>query len=308
MTEAQRESLCALIRQAGAHAQALRDAGLQVDKKARQDFVSQADLAVEQEIKGWLQAHFPEEGFLGEESGFEGDDQTVWVLDPVDGTTNFILGMDYWCISLARVCQGELSLGIIYAPDRDEFFFAARGEGAYLNGRRLTLREPEPDAVVIGMGRSSRAPASDYARAIDTLLDAGLEYRRFGAGALMLAHVAAGQLHAYYEAHMNSWDALAGMLLIEEAGGTCNAFLANAGLRRGNLVLAGCASVQPRLAALLALASPRRRCLTGGVDWLTPGFTAGNIIRATLNRAKGLVKTGVRPLATGMVRARWSLT
>lgn len=158
MTEAQRESLCALIRQAGAHAQALRDAGLQVDKKARQDFVSQADLAVEQEIKGWLQAHFPEEGFLGEESGFEGDDQTVWVLDPVDGTTNFILGMDYWCISLARVCQGELSLGIIYAPDRDEFFFAARGEGAYLNGRRLTLREPEPDAVVIGMGRSSRAP------------------------------------------------------------------------------------------------------------------------------------------------------
>ncbi|EPY4176630.1 inositol monophosphatase [Klebsiella pneumoniae] len=233
MTEAQRESLCALIRQAGAHAQALRDAGLQVDKKARQDFVSQADLAVEQEIKGWLQAHFPEEGFLGEESGFEGDDQTVWVLDPVDGTTNFILGMDYWCISLARVCQGELSLGIIYAPDRDEFFFAARGEGAYLNGRRLTLREPEPDAVVIGMGRSSRAPASDYARAIDTLLDAG-------------------QLHAYYEAHMNSWDALAGMLLIEEAGGTCNAFLANAGLRRGNLVLAGCASVQPRLAALLA--------------------------------------------------------
>ena len=85
MTEAQRESLCALIRQAGAHAQALRDAGLQVDKKARQDFVSQADLAVEQEIKGWLQAHFPEEGFLGEESGFEGDDQTVWVLDPVDG-------------------------------------------------------------------------------------------------------------------------------------------------------------------------------------------------------------------------------
>lgn len=116
MTEAQRESLCALIRQAGTHAQALRDAGLQVDKKARQDFVSQADLAVEQEIKGWLQAHFPEEGFLGEESGFEGDDQTVWVLDPVDGTTNFILGMDYWCISLARVCQGELSLGIIYAP------------------------------------------------------------------------------------------------------------------------------------------------------------------------------------------------
>ena len=159
MTEAQRESLCALIRQAGAHAQALRDAGLQVDKKSRQDFVSQADLAVEQEIKGWLKAHFPQEGFLGEESGFEGDEHTVWVLDPVDGTTNFILGMDYWCISLARVCQGELSFGIIYAPDRNEFFFAGRGEGAFLNGRRLTLREPDPDAVVIS-GGSDRALGS----------------------------------------------------------------------------------------------------------------------------------------------------
>lgn len=89
--------------------------------KIAPDFVSQADLAVEQQIKGWLQAHFPCEGFLGEESGFAGDEQTVWVLDPVDGTTNFILGMDYWCISLARVCRGELTLGIIYAPDRDEF-------------------------------------------------------------------------------------------------------------------------------------------------------------------------------------------
>lgn len=144
MTEAQRESLCDLIRQAGAHAQALRDAGLQVDKKSRQDFVSQADLAVEQQIKGWLQAHFPQEGFLGEESGFAGDEQTVWVLDPVDGTTNFILGMDYWCISLARVCQAELTLGIIYAPDRDELFFAGRGEGAYLNGQRLRPGHRDP--------------------------------------------------------------------------------------------------------------------------------------------------------------------
>ncbi len=88
--------------------------------KSAPDFVSQADLAVEQEIKGWLQAHFPEEGFLGEESGFEGDDQTVWVLDPVDGTTNFILGMDYWCISLARVCRRAVARHHL-RPDRDEF-------------------------------------------------------------------------------------------------------------------------------------------------------------------------------------------
>lgn len=250
MTEEQQQSLCSLIRQLGTRAQELRDAGLQVDKKARQDFVSQADVFVEQEIKAWLETHRPEDGFLGEESGLRAGKQGTWVIDPIDGTTNYILGMDYWCISLAWVSQGVLELGIIYAPDRNEFFFARRGEGAFLNDRRLALREPDPETVVIGMGRSSRAPAANYARMLERVIDAGIEYRRFGAGALMLAHVAAGQVHAYYEAHMNSWDALAGILLIVEAGGTSSDFLANDGLLSGNLVLAGCPEVQSRLMAL----------------------------------------------------------
>lgn len=251
MTEEQQQSLCTLIRQLGKQAQVLRDAGLKVDKKARQDFVSHADLFVEEEIKNWLQKHRPEDGFLGEESGLQGGEQGIWVIDPIDGTTNFILGMDYWCISLAYVSKNVLELGIIYAPDRDEFFFARRGQGAFLNEKRLRLREPDAEAVVIGLGRSSRAPVESYSRTIEVLLSAGIEYRRFGAGALMLAHVAAGQVHAYYEEHMNSWDALAGMLLINEAGGRSNAFLAENGLLNGNLVLSGCVEVQQRLAALL---------------------------------------------------------
>ncbi|VUS55581.1 inositol monophosphatase family protein [Klebsiella spallanzanii] len=251
MTEEQQQSLCELIRQLGAQAQALRDAGLQIDKKARQDFVSQADLFVEKEIKSWLKTHCPQDGFLGEESGLESGEQGTWVLDPIDGTTNYIQGMDYWCISLAYVRQNTLELGIIYAPDRHEFFFARRGKGAFLNDQRLTLREPDPETVIIGMGRSSRAPAENYTHAIARVLNAGMEYRRFGAGALMLAHVATGQVHAYYEEHMNSWDALAGMLLIVEAGGASNNFLADDGLLNGNLVLAGCAGVQARLSALL---------------------------------------------------------
>lgn len=251
MTEEQQQSLCELIRQSGAQAQALRDAGLQIDKKARQDFVSQADLFVEKEIKSWLKTHCSQDGFLGEESGLESGEQGTWVLDPIDGTTNYIQGMDYWCISLAYVRQNTLELGIIYAPDRHEFFFTRRGKGAFLNDQRLTLREPDPETVVIGMGRSSRAPAENYTRAIARVLNAGMEYRRFGAGALMLAHVATGQLHAYYEEHMNSWDALAGMLLIVEAGGASNNFLADDGLMSGNLVLAGCVDVQARLSALL---------------------------------------------------------
>lgn len=251
MTEEQQQSLCALIRQLGAEAQALRHAGLQVDKKARQDFVSHADLFVESEIKNWLSIHCPQDGFLGEESGLQAGAQGIWVLDPIDGTTNYIQGMDYWCISLAYVRQDTTELGIVYAPDRNEFFFAHRGEGAFLNDRRLTLREPDPETVVIGLGRSSRAPVENYTRTLARVLNAGMEYRRFGAGALMLAHVATGQVHAYYEEHMNSWDALAGMLLIVEAGGASNAFLADNGLLRGNLVLAGCIEVQARLADLL---------------------------------------------------------
>lgn len=251
MTEEQQQSLYALIRQLGAQAQALRNAGLQVDKKARQDFVSHADLFVEKEIKSWLNSHCPQDGFLGEESGLQRGEQGTWVLDPIDGTTNYIQGMDYWCISLAYVRHNVIELGMVYAPDRDEFFFARRGKGAFLNEQRLTLREPDPDTVVIGMGRSSRAPVENYTRTIARVINAGMEYRRFGAGALMLAHVATGQVHAYYEEHMNSWDALAGLLLIVEAGGTSNAFLADNGLINGNLVLAGCVDVQARLSDLL---------------------------------------------------------
>lgn len=251
MTQEQQQSLCALIRHLGAQAQTLRNAGLQVDKKARQDFVSHADLFVEKEIKHWLNSHCPQDGFLGEESGLRAGEHGIWVLDPIDGTTNYIQGMDYWCISLAYVRQDAIELAIIYAPDRDEFFFARRGKGAFLNDKRLMLREPDPETVVIGMGRSSRAPVENYTRAIARVINAGMEYRRFGAGALMLAHVATGQVHAYYEEHMNSWDALAGMLLIVEAGGVSNAFLADGGLLKGNLVLAGCVDVQARLSALL---------------------------------------------------------
>lgn len=252
MTEQQQQELCHLIRQLGAKAQSLRDAGLQVESKGRQDFVSEADLFVEGEIKQWLAMQFPEDGFLGEESGLVPGTSGIWVLDPIDGTTNFIQGMDYWCISLAYVKDHRIELGIIHAPDRHEFFFARYGAGAFLNDRQLTLHEPAPDAVIIGMGRSSRGSVAQYAHTIENLLNEGIEYRRFGAGALMLAHVAAGQVHAYYEAHMNSWDVLAGLLLINEAGGSSNAFLDNGGLLQGNRVLAGARSLLPRLTALLA--------------------------------------------------------
>ncbi|OAT75416.1 inositol monophosphatase [Mangrovibacter phragmitis] len=251
MTTDQKQALFTLIKHAGQHAQALRNQGLKIDSKGQQDFVSEADIWVEQQLRHWLAQHFPTDGFLGEESGLQTGNGRTWVIDPIDGTTNYISGMDYWCISVACVEGEQVVLGIIYAPDRNEFFVAEAGKGATLNGHPLHLREPNPEQVVIGLGRSSRTSLDGYLKTLQHLADQGVEYRRFGAGALMLAHVAAGQVHGYFEAHLNSWDALAGLLLILEAGGQANPFLAHNGLIQGNVMWAATPRVWQRLSPLL---------------------------------------------------------
>lgn len=251
MTEEYTHALCTLIRRLGHEAKQLRDNGLTIEKKARQDFVSQADVYVETELRAWLKTERPQDGLLGEERGLEPGTDGVWVIDPIDGTTNFILGMDYWCISVAYVRNSVIELGIIYAPDRDEFFFAQSGKGAFLNGKKLSLVDPDPEAVVLGLGRSSRTTPREYAKTIEVLLEQGIEHRRFGAGALMLAHVAAGLVHGYFEAHLHSWDALAGLALIKEAGGMHNDFLANEGLTQGNHAWAASPTVWRRLQPIL---------------------------------------------------------
>ncbi|UXY10641.1 inositol monophosphatase [Kosakonia sp. ML.JS2a] len=251
MTEQFTHALCALIRRLGQEAKQLRDSGLTIEQKGRQDFVSQADVYVETALRAWLKAQRPQDGLLGEERGLEPGSEGVWVIDPIDGTTNFILGMDYWCISVAYVSGNHIELGVIYAPDREEFFFAERGKGAFLNDQKLTITDPEPDAIVLGLGRSSRTAPRDYTRIIETLFEHGVEHRRFGAGALMLAHVAAGQVHGYFEAHLHSWDALAGLAIIKEAGGRHNDFLANNGLTQGNNAWAASPAVWQRLQPIL---------------------------------------------------------
>ena len=230
------------IKKAGRRAQVIRQSGLSVTVKGRQDFVSEADVSVENELKEVIHALFPEDGFLGEESGLVLGTDTkksgVWVIDPIDGTTNYLQGMDYWCISVAYVINGVIQLGFVYAPDRDEFFFAQRGKGAYLNGASLTIQEPEKGQAIIGVGRSNRRPLQAYFDLLVVLDTNNVEHRRFGAGALMLAHVASGLVHGYFESHLNSWDALAGLLLIEEAGGRVPNFLESDGLLNGNPVWA----------------------------------------------------------------------
>lgn len=248
------------ILKAGKHAQQIRQSGLSVTIKGRQDFVSEADLSVENRLKKVIQELFPNDAFLGEESGLieglnkrqdlsniEEQNKTqeknnsaygIWVIDPIDGTTNYLQGMDYWCISVAYVVKNKIEIGFVYAPDRNEFFFAEHGKGAYLNELKLSISEPEAGQAIIGVGRSNRRPLLEYLQLLTTLDTNNIEHRRFGAGALMLAHVSSGLVNGYYESHLNSWDALAGLLLIEEAGGKISDFLKDDGLIVGNPVWA----------------------------------------------------------------------
>ncbi|GAB3485619.1 inositol monophosphatase family protein [Marinomonas epiphytica] len=245
------------VKEVGLLAQTLRQEGLEVTVKGRQDFVSQADIKVEKLLKERILERYPEDAILGEESGLSllSEGQGIWVIDPIDGTTNYMQGMDYWCISVAYWVSGQVQEAYVYAPDKNEFYHAKKGQGAYLNGQVLSVKEPEQGQAIIGLGRSNRRPLDWYLQTLSVLDRNNIEYRRFGAGALMLAQVAAGYVHGYFEAHLNSWDALAGLLIIEEAGGKVSAFIQQAEqLTEGNYVWAATPdlwqSIHPKLQAL----------------------------------------------------------
>ncbi len=222
-------------------------ADLAVESKGTQDVVSRADREVEDLIRERLTAQFPDDGILGEERGLtEGGaaDGGVWVVDPIDGTACFVAGIPAWCISIAYVVGRKIELGVIYDPCHDELYVARRGAGATVNGEPLSVSGAASLAEgVVGVGYSGRttpAPVIDF---MAPLLAARGMYFRNGSGALMLAYVAAGRLIGYYEAHINSWDCLAGIALVHEAGGWANDFLAGDGLMKGNYIIAAAPGV-----------------------------------------------------------------
>jgi myo-inositol-1(or 4)-monophosphatase len=246
-----------LAREAGALALALRsgpEAAFGVESKSVLDYATEADRAVERLVIERLGARFGD-GVLGEEYGAQQESvDRLWVVDPVDGTFNFMHGMPVWCISLAFLLRGEIEIGIIYNPETDEMFAARRGRGAFLNGVRLGVSAARHAAPLIEIGHSNRRPVAQYLDLIGRIFAAGCEFRRFGSGALGLASVAAGRTDGYLELHINSWDVLAGMLLVREAGGWTNDFLAGEGLLRGNPIVACTPELSDKLTALLAAA------------------------------------------------------
>ena len=225
--------------------------------KGPQDYILESDAQVERVIRERVLAAFPDDSFFGEEGGGEfGRD--VWVVDPIDGTSNFARRIPHWCISIAFVRDMKTEIGVIYQPPTDEMYAGRRGAGATLNGRPMKVSGlTDISQAMIEAGWSSRLPPEPYIAMVAELYRAGAEVRRLGSGALGLAYVADGRSEGYGELHMNSWDALAGLLLVEEAGGRTYDFLTGDGLREGNAVL-GCTPALWELVAA-AMKLPLRR-------------------------------------------------
>jgi myo-inositol-1(or 4)-monophosphatase len=235
-----------LARQAFAHAPQSRARAF----KGPQDYILESDAEVERVIRDELKRAFPQDSFFGEESG--GDfGRDVWIVDPIDGTANFARGIPHFCSSIAFVRDNRTEVGVIYQPIADELYAAGRGVGAMLNGRLMSVSGLEdPRQSLIEAGWSSRRPPEPHVAMVGRLYQAGAQIMRSGSGALGLAYVADGRTEGYCELHINSWDVLAGLLLVEEAGGWVNDFLADDGMRQGNAVI-GCT---PALKDLIAAA------------------------------------------------------
>jgi myo-inositol-1(or 4)-monophosphatase len=195
---------------------------ISIEKKGLQDWVSAADREVEKLIKARLLAAFPEDGFLGEEFGGAEKDG-VWVVDPIDGTGNFVRGIPLFGISIAYWYRGEPLVGVIYDPINEELYAARKGGGATKNGKSIRVREVEglQDAV-IGVGFSTKGSKEQLIEAMRAFLLGGAEFRRLGAAVLCLAWVAEGRLDAFWHTSLNAWDALAGVVIVREAGGRAN--------------------------------------------------------------------------------------
>ena len=232
---------------------------LSIDRKGAQDLVSEADRACEDLIVAALARRFPRDGFVGEERGSRNADAAaIWVIDPIDGTHNFLTGIPVWCVSLGLVVDGELVLGVIDHPLAGELYSARSGGGAFLNGQRIRVSgETDLKRARICVGFSYRRSVEEHVRAVQALLSAGCEYLRLGSGALGLAYTAGGRFDGYWERHINSWDAAAGLVLVREAGGRANDFLGGEGLMQGSEILAATPALFEPLKPLTGLGQPR---------------------------------------------------
>ena len=228
----------ALAREVGILAREMQKNLGRVEQKGHQDYVSEVDRNIEAMIHDKVIEAFPGDVMLGEELGGQTGD-SLWVVDPIDGTSNFVRGQNFWCVSISYLRDGKPVVGVIYAPATDELFYAQAGRGAFCNGAPMRVKKVNNESeAVIEMDWSPSESPEELISMLAKFLKAGFEFHRSGSCALCLANVANGKMDAYWEVFTKPWDALAGYLLVKEAGGQTNDFESNLFENQGNLIIA----------------------------------------------------------------------
>lgn len=236
---------------------------LQVSRKGPADFVSEADRRADRILKAELRKGRPAYALLMEESGAEAGepDAPCWIVDPLDGTTNFLHGLPHWAISIAVEEKGEITAGLIYDPVKDEMFWAAKGSGAYLNDRRLRVsgRKDLTDCLVAtGIPFAGHGDHASFSAILAAVMPQVAGVRRYGSSALDLAYVAAGRFDGYWEEGLSPWDLAAGILLVREAGGLVTDLRGGAKMLDKGEVVAGNGGIHARLHKMVVQAMKAR--------------------------------------------------
>ena len=230
---------------------ALDGSGLEVRAKRANDFVTQVDHAAEHAIIEIVRKAYPDHAVLAEESGITaGEADYQWIIDPLDGTTNFIHGFPQYCVSIGIRHRGDLAHGVIYDPGRNELFTASKGRGAFLNDRRIRVSKclRLADALVgTGFPFKELTRINLYVQQLRNMMAKSAGVRRAGAAALDLAYVACGRLDAFWELGLSPWDMAAGALMIQEAGGLVGDLRGEAGFLESGEIAAATPKVFPTL-------------------------------------------------------------
>ena len=225
--------------------------------KGPQDWVTEADGAVERFLSEHLAAAFPADGFQGEEGGISRGGSLRWVVDPIDGTSNYARGANRFCVSVACMEGDTPLIGVIAAPALRETVSARLGSGAWLNGEVIRTSETRSvKQAIMEVGWSRRRPDADYLKICARVLADGASLRHGGSGALGLADVAVGRQDGYAELHINLWDVAAGLAILREAGAKVSDFLAGSGGVEGNAIVACAPGLADALSNLPGLPAP----------------------------------------------------
>jgi myo-inositol-1(or 4)-monophosphatase len=226
-----------------------------VERKARHDYVSEVDRACEAEIVREIKRFYPDQAFLCEESGKTGDDDRVWVIDPLDGTSNYLHGLPHFAVSIAQQIKGRTEHAVVYDPIREELFTASRGSGAYMNNKRIRVASRnglEGAILATAFPFRNRNDLQAYARVFQSVFAKVEDFRRAGTASLDLTWVAAGRLDGFFEIGLKPWDVAAGALIVREAGGVVLDFDGNDAVEESGTIIAAPYKVMTPLRQLIA--------------------------------------------------------